>query len=325
MRVGRNPAKAVNHIPQPEKVTVAIVTYIPALAGYYTQSLDVLKACLNSLWENTNLPYDLLVFDNNSCQEVQEYLIKSRDRGDIQYLVLSERNIGKLKAWNFIFAAAPGEFIAYADSDIYHYPGWLAPQLEVFDTFPNVGMVTGMPLWTPEEYSTSTIQWAQDNPDVRLSRGKCLSWEDNWRHARSLGTERAKAWSQYKNLENIYITYQNRKYYVGAGHFQFLAQKSVLQQALPIPSKKIYGGDRFLDSTLNKKGYLRLSTPDWWIQHLGNTLESFDAITRVEQNLPKDTKLKIFSFAWLLRFKPLRKIVWNLYHWLFQLLHSAKR
>jgi hypothetical protein len=48
------------------KVTIALVTYIPFLEGYYAESLDILKRCLESIWQNTDQPYDLLVFDNAS-------------------------------------------------------------------------------------------------------------------------------------------------------------------------------------------------------------------------------------------------------------------
>ena len=74
MRTGQNPAKSIKHVAQPERVTVAVVTYIPFLSGYYTESLDVLKVCLDSLWHNTDMSYDLFVFDNASCSEVRDYL-----------------------------------------------------------------------------------------------------------------------------------------------------------------------------------------------------------------------------------------------------------
>lgn len=68
MRIGQNPAKSVKTVAQPQDVTVAVVSYIPTLGGYYAQSLDVLQACLNSIWENTRRPYDLMVFGNWRCQ-----------------------------------------------------------------------------------------------------------------------------------------------------------------------------------------------------------------------------------------------------------------
>ena len=166
MRVGQNPAKSIDQVAKPADITVAIVTYIPYLGGYYAESLEVLKACLESLWQHTDLPYDLLVFDNASCPEVRAFLADAQQRGKIQFLLSSDRNIGKGGAWNLIFGGAPGRIIAYADSDIYFYPGWLSAQVQVLESIPEAGMVTGMPLWSPLEFSTSTIQWAEIHPEA---------------------------------------------------------------------------------------------------------------------------------------------------------------
>jgi len=273
MRLGQNPAKFIPEVIKPASVTVALITYIPFLGGYYTESLEVLKTCLSSIWENTNLPYDLMVFDNASCQEVRTYLIEAHRQGLIQYLILSEKNLGKSGAWNAIFGAAPGEFIAYADSDVYFHPGWLPAQLKLFEIFPNLGMVTGAPLRIPEKYSTSTIQWAESDAGADLSRGVILSWEDWWKHARSLGvTTEAEGRRLYAANEDVVIQYNGKRYYVGAAHFQFVARKDVLQSVLPIPAKRPMGEVRSLDILINEKGCLRLSTSEWWVEHLGNTL-----------------------------------------------------
>jgi glycosyltransferase involved in cell wall biosynthesis len=278
MRVGQNPAKSIKEVFRPERVTVAVVTYIPFLGGYYAESLEVLKACLSSLWGNTDMPYDLLVFDNASSQEVRSYLVDAQCGGRIQYLVLSDNNVGKGGAWNFIFSAAPGEYIAYADSDIYFYPDWLSTQIKVLDRFPNVGMVTGMPLWSPEEFSTSTIEWAQKSLEVRLERGKYLSWEDYWRHSRSLGRDEQQARTSFDSRQDYCVVHGDQRFFVGAGHFQFVAKRAVLQDVLPIPTDRPMGQVRSLDIALNQRGYLRLSTSDWWVQHLGNTLKNFDSL-----------------------------------------------
>ena len=74
MRVGQNPAKAMQDVVQPAPVTVAVVTYIPMIGGYYEESLDVLKLCLGSILKNTQMEFDLMVFDNASCPEVRAYL-----------------------------------------------------------------------------------------------------------------------------------------------------------------------------------------------------------------------------------------------------------
>ncbi|MBI3160587.1 MAG: glycosyltransferase [Chloroflexi bacterium] len=270
MRVGQNPAKSIEMVRQPERVTAAVVVYIPALVGYYAQSLEVLKVCLTSLRAHAGMPLDLLVFDNASCAEVREFLNDEHAAGNIQTLVLSEHNIGKTGAWNFIFNAAPGEFIAYADADVRFLPGWLAPQLAALEAFPQAGMVTGLPLLTPPEYSTATVAWAEEQPDVAVHRGRFLSWEDFWRHARTLGGDEPKARTFYETNEAVMLEKDGQRYYVGAGHFQFVVRKSVLQSLLPIPSTRPMGDVRQLDERINAAGALRLSTPEWYVEHMGN-------------------------------------------------------
>ena len=151
MRKGQNPAKFVNQVAKPERITVAVLHYIPFLSGFYAQTLEVLKTCLNSIWENTDLPYDLMVFDNGSCQEAVDFLLAAQDEGRIQYLILSEKNMGKGGAWNVIFNAAPGELVAYTDNDAYFYAGWLSKSVRILEHFPNVGMVTSRPFRTPSD------------------------------------------------------------------------------------------------------------------------------------------------------------------------------
>lgn len=98
MREGQNPAKFVDEVTRPQRVTVAVLSYIPFLSGFYAQALEVLNACLGSIWEHTDLPYDLLVFDNGSGTEARDYLLKAQADGQIQYLLLSERNLGERRS-----------------------------------------------------------------------------------------------------------------------------------------------------------------------------------------------------------------------------------
>ena len=319
MRIGQNPAKSVKSVAQPAEVTVSVISYIPTLGGYYAESLEVLKVCLRSIWENTLIPFDLMVFDNGSCHDVQEYLTESYQSGHIQYLVLSEKNIGKAGAWNFIFGAAPGKYIAYADSDVYHYPGWLTPQLEVIERLPGVGMVTGMPMWTPEEYSTATINWAKKEDGITLTRSKSLSWDDYWKHAQSLGADEAKAKAHFDSIDNLVITHQGRQLYIGAAHFQFVTTKSVVSRFLPIPSKRPMGQVRLLDIALNEEGFLRFCTPEWWVRHMGNT------VGVEHQKMTLNARKKASGEFWQKKI-PRRVVSW-IYHRAFEILYrytSAK-
>ena len=322
MRVGQNPAKSVDYVSQPERFTIAVVSYIPFLGGYYAQSLDLLKLCLGSIWENTDLPYDLIVFDNASCPEVRAFLLDANESGRIQYLVLSDINIGKGGAWNFIFGAAPGEFIAYADGDVFFYPGWLSTLFGVMQTFPEVGMVTGMPLLNPLDFSTSTISWIDQHPDAQLESGQLLPWDDYWHHAGTLGSDKDAAREFYKQHEAQVLEYLGEKYYVGAGHFQFLARRHVLQDTLPLPSERPMGQVRALDIAINKLGYLRLCTRDWWVEHLGNTLEGWQPMRGVKMPITVIARAPHRTRG-VMQWKPVRKLLSRLHNFTFDYLYRS--
>lgn len=315
MRIGQNPAKFVKSVPKPARVTVTIITYIPFLSGYYAESLDVLKTGLNSLWTHTDMPFDLMVFDNASCVEVRTYLQEQHSAGKIQYLTLSEQNLGKAAAWNFVFAAAPGEIIAYADADIFFEQGWLTALVEALDAFPNAGMITGIPMWSPAQFSTATVAWAEAEEGVSVERGKLLPWDDYWKHAQSLGQDEATANENFEKQEDVILRAPHgTRYYVGAGHFQFVARKSVLQQVIPIPADKPMGQVRRLDVAINERGFLRLSTPDWWVRHLGNSLAGFEKGSGPDQPAShQKTRLR----------GPLRAFVQWVYHRAFDLLYKS--
>ncbi len=272
MRVGQNPAKFIHEVAQPAEITVTIVSCIPFLSGFHAQSLDVLKACLNSLREHTPEQHDVMVFDNHSCREVRQYLCEAYEQGLIQYLVLSDRNIGKIGAWNFMFGAAQGKYIAFADSDIYFRPGWLEASLELFEAFPNVGMVTARPLRTPMEFSSATLDWARRQPEGTLEEGSFLDWETYWEHVQSLGHSEAKARQEYPAGTDYRLSFQGKIAFVGAAHFQFLARREILKEIFPLPSQYPMRGERALDIAINVRGLLRLTTARPLVWHMGNRL-----------------------------------------------------
>lgn len=320
MRVGQNPAKFVDQVAQPAKITVAVITYIPFLGGYYAESLEVLKVCLGSIWQNTDLPYDLLVFDNASCSEVRHFLSEAHEQGKIQFLLLSDKNIGKAGAWNFIFGGAAGEIIAYADSDVYFQRGWLSALVSLLEKFPNVGMVTGMPLSGYEEHCSSTLAWAKQNPQVRLQEGCLLSWADYWRHHQSLGKTENEARQAYQSHRDVLINYEGTSVFVGAGHFQFVAYRKALQEVLPLPSKRPMGQVMALDQALNDRGYLRISSPQWYVQHLGNTLHTYTG----QENLV-EAKNARSNKGWAWRLPLLKRIIFWIYHQSFNFLYRQGR
>jgi len=272
LRVGQNPAKFVQGVTRPQRITVAVLTCIPALKGFHAQALDVLNACLESLWTHTSPDHDLMVFDNGSGPETVAYLLEAHQAGRIQYLTLSEKNMGKGGAWNQIFTSAPGEILAYTDSDAEFSPGWLEDSLKILETYPKVGMVTSRPFRTPPEFYGTTVDWAEAHPDVQIERGSYIPWEDFRDFDLSLGQDEADIRARYESTEDIRLTYRDTQAFVGASHWQFVAHTSVLRGFVPFDMDRPMGQVRDLDRRMDAEGYLRLMTARPLAMNMSNTL-----------------------------------------------------
>lgn len=271
MRLGQNPAKGVDAVARPQRITVAVLNYIPFVGGFYARMPEVLRACLDSLRATADLPFDLMVFDNGSCPEVVDYLRAEQAAGRIQYLLLSEKNLGKGGAWNMIFGAAPGEIIAYADNDVLFFPGWLSRSIEILETYPNVGMVTARAFRTkPEQYSR-TVEWAQSEPEARLEEGQFVDWPSYLEFNLSLGAAEEEIRRKYESTRDLRVTYRGVTAHIGASHWQFCAYRRTLMQFLPFDMDRPMGQVRQLDERVNAAGLLRLMVPAPLAMNMSNT------------------------------------------------------
>lgn len=317
MRAGQNPAKFIeSQASQAERITVAILTHIPYLHGYYEEALDVLNASLESLNAHTELPYDLLVFDNASGVETREYLQQRYDARQIDYLILSKENLGKGKAWDFIFSAAPGEIIAYADHDVAYKPGWLGSAINLLETFPNVGMVTCRPMRTYSEGYTASLTWAEREPEVKLEEGTFIDWDTFREHDLGLGQEEEDVRARYEDTTDLLVHYHGSQAMLGAAHWQFVAYAKILQSFLPLGIDRPLGDDRKLDDALNQAGYLRLMTTEPLVRHLGNTLPE-DLMDDAEAFVPEPVVRTRFLRR-MLEWSPIRRVLLGIYNRIFR-------
>jgi glycosyltransferase involved in cell wall biosynthesis len=313
-RKGTNPAKYINSVNKPERITAAVLNYIPHRSGFYADMLEVLKVCLTSLRENSDLPFDLLLFDNGSCQDARQFLLDCYEQGQIQYLVLSDKNLGKGGAWNFIFNAALGEIIAYSDNDVYFYPGWLSKSLQLLESFPKVGMVTSRPFPTRPELFSSTLDWASHCPDVVVEKGQLIAWEDMKAFDMSRGLSEDQARQEYATHENFRISYQGLSAFAGASHWQFLAYKAPLQHCLPFKMDKPLGQVISLDEQLNSAGYLRLMTNEPLTQNMSNRLDWIHVppSTAAKTAQPVNFIKKVFHYP------PIKRVLLAIYDRIFR-------
>jgi hypothetical protein len=313
MREGQNPAKFIGHVAKPEAITVAVLTYIPFLSGYYAQGLDVLKTCLGSIWENTDEKYDLMVFDNGSGHETVNYLLEAQRKGNIQFLILSEKNLGKGGAWNVIFDAAPGEIIAYSDSDALFSHGWLTESLALLDAFPDVGMVTSRPFRTAPESYSSTVEWAEIEPSAAIKRGQFIPWETFFEFDRSLQQDEAFIRNRYQTTEDVRISYQGLEAQAGASHWQFLARKRILQKFVPFDMQKPMRQVRQLDERVNEEGLLRLMITKPLAMNMSNTLRPV-LVSSSEKGGPERRSL----WKRFLEIKTVKRILLAIYNRIFR-------
>lgn len=275
-RRGMNPSRSKKSTYHPARVTAAVLVHIPNLVGYFEHRLPVLKACLNSLVQNAGAPLDLMVFDNASCEEVGAYLTSLHAEGRIDFLLSSHTNLGKIGALQLMFRAAPGEVVAYTDDDFYFHPGWLDAQLQVVDTYPRVGMVSGytLPRFFAAERISANLAFAASNPAVTHRQGKFIpeSWIRDW--AVSSGRDPGEAVKDQAQHQEHYLEFHGVPAYAAANHDQFLTLKSVMEACLPKTwSGNLMGDMLALDQAVNDAGYLRLSTSNRTVQHLGNRLD----------------------------------------------------
>ena len=338
MRKGQNPAKFVKDVSRPERITVALLNYIPFLSGFYAETLDVLKVCMESMRKDAGLPFDLMVFDNGSCPEVRDFLVKEKEAGRIQYLILAEKNMGKGGAWNVMLAGAPGEIIAYTDSDVLFSPKWLSRSVEILETFPDVGMVTARPFRTPPEFIESTLEWARDTERAILEEGQFIPWETFLEFNLSLGQTEEENTKVYAETKDWKITFRppekasglrersgaQSKYivaYAGASHWQFTAYKATLQQFLPFDMDKPMGQVRQLDKRMNDAGLLRLMVSDPLAMNMSNTLGYLRGELAKESGKEK-RKRKESLRRRVLDLGPIRKLMLAIYNKIFNWYYS---
>ena len=301
MRKGQNPAKFVNSVAKPSPITVAVLSYIPYVGGFYADALKVLDSCLTSIRNETILEFDLMVFDNGSCKEVQQYLLDEQNTGNVQFVILSKKNLGKGGAWNIIFEAAPGDVIAYADSDVLFHKNWLSKSKEILDHFPNVGMVTSRPFITKKELITSTIHWANETEGATVECGKFVPWETFAEFNLSLGQDLEKIKIDYEESNIEKIIYKDKIAFAGASHWQFLTTKSIIQQFLPFDMDRPMGQVRQLDQRMNENGFLRLMTPEPLADNMSNSLEKME-IQKAQEKDSQKKKSRIIDIPIIKRF-----------------------
>ena len=272
----KNPFKTISYRFEPKETTVVLLTCIPTDQGYYENRFEVLKLCLSSIFKHTDLPYDLLVFDNGSLPSVKDFLKTLHTEGKIQYLFMSQSNIGYGAALNMAFAAAPGKYIAYTDDDIFFYPNWLSHHLDVLKTFPKVGLVSGQVVEGDSVSVKALEEWTRSEKIPCEPFSIPFEWTERWYHSLGLDPQLCAQRSREKNLTTYLISYKGLKVFSGARGYAYAFKKELLKSLPPLATNRLVGGsDALWHEQIAALGYFRLCTYKRLTDHIGNRVDDF--------------------------------------------------
>ena len=337
-RKGQNPLKWINDNENAKDITVITIVHIPELSGFWENSLDSLKMCLESLVKNTEEPFDLMVWDNGSCDKVKQFLMQSHNNGTIHSLYFSKYNLRKIGALNHLFNLAPGKYISYADSDVFFKEKWLTESLKVLNTFPEAGMVSCIPtIDKTEEFYESTFEGIQKAKDITIDKGSNLIPKRYVEaHRLSIGKTEFDYFEPIQNRQDIKISRGDTSAFVCAQDFQFTTKRDVIRKILPLD---INSDDLFYDpiyspvfeSKINSLGYWRISTAQYLIHHIGNNLDNLDKeLKLIDEIHDKSQNIKVSTiqkphgnfFIRLVQHPISRKILKSIYSKIYKLLYE---
>ncbi|MFC4765796.1 glycosyltransferase family 2 protein [Effusibacillus consociatus] len=106
----------------------------------------VTEQCLNSIFQKTDIPYELILIDNGSTDLTREK-ISQLDGSQFQHLkelkiIYNQENLGVAKAWNQGIKYARGDFICICNNDIVVSKNWLSSLIEKMRGNSNLGMIS---------------------------------------------------------------------------------------------------------------------------------------------------------------------------------------
>jgi len=116
--------------------------------------MEQLHNCLKSIWLNTKYPYELIINDDGSQPEIQEYLFSKLQEGKLSSLVLAPpgHNMGVGVSTNRGFQLAHGNLLVKLDADMQVEAGWLEDAVRAFNAFPELAW------WGFARYPHGTVE-----------------------------------------------------------------------------------------------------------------------------------------------------------------------
>lgn len=276
MRIGINPQKKDKKIILNTNHRIVVVVYIPDSKGFYSNSFEVFKLCIDSLVATINQYCLITVVNNGSCKEVSDFLHSYLEEKKIDTLIHHNVNIGKIDAMIGAARGSREKYITITDSDILFVQNWQQNIEKVFENFDNVGAVSPIPVRHAFFYGTSSVL---KNIILKKVKFKRIPIPENFndynRYLESIN------WDLEENENNKWPTIEKNgvSAVIGSGHQVLTIHRDILFKKVPSnPSLTLVGNDsefNYVDEPIDKAGKLRLSTYNNFAFHMGNNVESW--------------------------------------------------
>ena len=108
------------------------------------------KDCIDAILKNTSYPFRIIIIDNASSDETEEYLIALEKKFDINsssgegakiLSVRNDKNIGFIKAVNQGIGLSSAPYICILNNDTLVMKGWLKTMISVAESKSDIGIV----------------------------------------------------------------------------------------------------------------------------------------------------------------------------------------
>ena len=103
--------------------------------------MRLLKNCLSTLKDSTEVEHELIVVDNGPIEQTEFLKTQKIDKH-----IINKINMGIGYARNQGMDVATGEYVVFLDNDILVEKGWLGESIEALETYPNEKLV-GCPIY----------------------------------------------------------------------------------------------------------------------------------------------------------------------------------
>jgi GT2 family glycosyltransferase/Flp pilus assembly protein TadD/glycosyltransferase involved in cell wall biosynthesis len=106
--------------------------------------LEHTRKCLESIWQQTPEPHELIIVDNGSTDGTVDFLKELQAGGRDVKVIFNPVNRGFAAGNNQGLVQAKGDFVLLLNNDTVVTPGWLRGMLSVFERDPNIGIAGPM-------------------------------------------------------------------------------------------------------------------------------------------------------------------------------------